>query len=126
MNVETMDPAMKAKWVAALRSGEFKQCNGNWERVLDSGEHQYCCVTVLFKVAGLSTDQQSPREVAAQLGIPDSFTPSEVASPIGSLQHFIDMNDKHKFTFVEIADHIETPGPLPIPAAPAVADRIAA
>lgn len=109
MNVETMDPAMKAKWVAALRSGEFKQCNGNWERILDSGERQYCCVTVLFQVAGLSTDQQSPREAAAQLGIPDLI---QEAPDVGSLQYFIDMNDKHKFTFIEIADRIEAFQPV--------------
>lgn len=43
-----MDAALKAKWTAALRSGEFKQGKGQ----LKNGD-AYCCLGVLCVVAAL-------------------------------------------------------------------------
>lgn len=42
-----MKPAMKDKWVKALRSGKFEQCNS----VLHDGKTGYCCLGVLRHVA---------------------------------------------------------------------------
>ena len=42
-----MDQETKAKWVAALRSGEYQQCS----RTLHDGKG-YCCLGVLCKVTG--------------------------------------------------------------------------
>jgi hypothetical protein len=44
-----MDADLKAKWVEALRSGEFKQAQGTLH---DAKHDSYCCLGVLCKVAG--------------------------------------------------------------------------
>lgn len=43
-----MDPALKAKWVSALRSGDYLQARGT---LFDGKGH--CCLGVLCKVVGL-------------------------------------------------------------------------
>jgi len=44
-----MDVQLKAKWIAALRSGEFKQAQGELH---DARNDSYCCLGVLCKVVG--------------------------------------------------------------------------
>ena len=44
-----MDAQLKAKWVEALRSGEFKQAQG---MLHDTKTDSYCCLGVLCKVVG--------------------------------------------------------------------------
>ena len=45
-----MDTAIKTKWLAALRSGEYKQARGSLEEVQD-GESCFCCLGVLCDLA---------------------------------------------------------------------------
>ena len=42
-----MNPEWKAKWLTALRSGEYKQCQGRLRHTDFNGEHSYCCLGVL-------------------------------------------------------------------------------
>lgn len=42
-----MKPEVKEKWIAALRSGEYRQARG----VLNDGQGGYCCLGVLCEVA---------------------------------------------------------------------------
>lgn len=44
-----MDAQLKAKWVEALRSGEFKQGQG---RLHNTENDSYCCLGVLCKLSG--------------------------------------------------------------------------
>lgn len=44
-----MDPEIKAKWVAALRSGEYKQC----KFFLEDVQGRNCCIGVLCRVQGV-------------------------------------------------------------------------
>lgn len=44
-----MDANLKAKWVEALRSGDFKQAQ---TELHNSASDSYCCLGVLCKVAG--------------------------------------------------------------------------
>lgn len=44
-----MDAELKAKWIAALRSGEFKQAQSELH---NAESDSYCCLGVLCKVAG--------------------------------------------------------------------------
>lgn len=44
-----MDIQLKAKWIAALRSGEFKQAQGELH---DARNDSYCCLGVLCKAVG--------------------------------------------------------------------------
>jgi hypothetical protein len=59
-----MEPGIKAQWLSALRSGEYKQGQGKLAKVAESGEKQYCCLGVLCdiairnKVPGLSAEQR--------------------------------------------------------------------
>lgn len=43
---------LKAKWVKALRSGEYKQGHGSLCRRADDGSYSFCCLGVLEDVAG--------------------------------------------------------------------------
>lgn len=94
-----MDKELKAKWIAALRSGEYKQCTQD----LCNGE-AYCCLGVLHRIVygkdpgsawyGYSSDSEESGAIVKR-ELPDGVR--------GSL---IDMNDGGK-TFPEIADYIE-------------------
>jgi hypothetical protein len=46
---ERVDPEIKAKWLEALRSGEYPQTTGALQRVADYGDSPkgYCCLGVL-------------------------------------------------------------------------------
>jgi hypothetical protein len=44
---QKINPEVKAKWVAALRSGEYKQCKGR----LHSPDGGFCCLGVLSDIA---------------------------------------------------------------------------
>lgn len=46
----SMNPEIKALWVAALRSGEYEQCQGALTRVDRMGGESYCCLGVLSKL----------------------------------------------------------------------------
>ena len=45
-----MDAKLKEKWVAALRSGKYKQGVGSLKRKSDTGEEQFCCLGVLCDI----------------------------------------------------------------------------
>lgn len=45
-----MDPTLKAEWLTALRSGEYKQVEGYLKREREDGEVGYCCLGVLCDV----------------------------------------------------------------------------
>jgi hypothetical protein len=47
MKSEPMNPVVKAKWLEALRSGEYKQATG----VLRTSADGYCCLGVLSQLA---------------------------------------------------------------------------
>lgn len=91
-----MNAKLKAKWVAALRSGEYKQCR----QVLHSiATDSFCCMGVLAVVSGEITDRAKLAdgvfEWATLCGM-DSDDSTDLAS----------MNDAGK-SFDDIANHIE-------------------
>lgn len=45
--IKKIDPEVKAQWVAALRSGDYKQGDGYLCMVDDRGRERYCCLGVL-------------------------------------------------------------------------------
>ena len=51
MEPAKMDPELKARWVAALRSGRYKQGIGALCYVGNSGERRFCCLGVLADIA---------------------------------------------------------------------------
>ena len=87
-----MDAELKQKWVAALRSGEYKQC----QRVLHDGVG-YCCIGVLEAISGLA-----PEKNAVMIG-------EGIVDRIGGVNYksaLVSLNDNGK-SFSEIADYIE-------------------
>jgi hypothetical protein len=46
-----MKKALKAKWVAALRSGKFTQGTGEMRSTNSDGGYSYCCLGVLCAIS---------------------------------------------------------------------------
>lgn len=119
-----MKPEIKAKWVAALRSGEYKQDIGQ----LRTGTGM-CCLGVLCDVRdkedgierwGLVTkpDARSwymyegsevfPSDYTCEWsGFPDSSTVPGLKDREGGRVHLTALNDDYSLTFSQIADVIE-------------------
>lgn len=115
-----MNPEVKKKWLDALRSGKYKQGKDQLKQEQD-GDCAYCCLGVLcdlfVKEMNISWDNQilkydlfMPTEHVrewAGVSFNSAFT---VKTEIdGSMQDVrLDvLNDKHNYTFEQIADLIE-------------------
>jgi hypothetical protein len=46
-----MKKGLKARWVAALRSGKYKQCKDGRLDLLEEGVVSYCCLGVLCEIS---------------------------------------------------------------------------
>lgn len=96
-----MDKELKAKWVAALRSGSYQQTVGRMGLHADDKSF-YCCLGVLACLTGTSSDRLTPS--AGQLedwGLQDDERLM--------LERMNDGNDSmRRHSFAEIADYIET------------------
>lgn len=104
-----LDPEVKEKWLAALRSGEYEQGDG---QLCYNGK--FCCLGVLNDVLDLGYPEgygyltDAPRatrdrfkgKYGIDLGVGALILPEDIQS---ELAH---MND-HGRTFAEIADYIE-------------------
>lgn len=107
-----LPPKFKAKWLKALRSGEFEQ---GTRRLHKDGK--YCCIGVACKVAGYSDDRigdygtvDDDSNLAKVPNVLNSNRSPNVANnPLlrtvtGTL---INLNDSQDKTFNEIADWVE-------------------
>ena len=115
MQYEKLDPDFKQKWVKALRSGEYKQGNGN---LYKSDENCFCCLGVACLIAGESLDALDFEELISPELFQNNNIPEylkcdylEKDSPVRKL---VDMNDganefkDNKQSFEQIADWIDT------------------
>jgi hypothetical protein len=104
MESQKLDPEFKAKWIAALRSGEYKQGN---EILFDEELNTHCCLGVACRVAGVDplkgdgfikfdTDGAVPEILTGDTGIPEKLAYMNDGL-YGETQH----------SFLEIADWIE-------------------
>jgi hypothetical protein len=94
-----MDAELKAKWIAALRGGEFKQTTG-WLK----DERGYCCLGVLCVVKGIELGSDGrPRHLPEWDGNFFNLHPEVPKHEITALWH---MNDS-SHDFKQIADYIE-------------------
>ena len=99
----------KRKWVAALRSGEFKQ-GRSWLRSQVDGEDRFCCLGVACEVFGMryrsgcygASDVALPRKLQRRLGL--SYDPQVMVD--GSRIGLATLNDTG-WSFAKIADLIE-------------------
>ena len=103
------------KWVAALRSGQYKQGDSC---LYMRGVERYCCLGVACEISGVVRHAQDPgfyfdpdnisdiacnylpKAVQAWLGV-------EEQNPIIGGQYATTLNDQQEKTFLQIADLIE-------------------
>lgn len=90
-----MDKKLKAKWVAALRSGKYEQTT----HIYESGG-KYCCLGVLVCVATGDKRRKEPTCEKWWNSLPEKKAPRYC-------ERLIRMNDEGD-SFLKIADYIET------------------
>ncbi len=121
-----MDPHIKARWVAALRSGNYIQGEGRLKQRRDHEKSKYCCLGVLCEIAVQDGVIKPPEKIEDE-GFPGSAYKYEgdkfslgprvqewagiesnpaVKDPNGHWSSLADMNDDGA-SFEEIADVIE-------------------
>lgn len=100
-----LDPEFKAKWVAALRSGEYKQ-----GRMSLRNRDGYCCLGVACLVAGVDDTEIEEydefivsRHAARRPVLHPLMGDGEYPIPANLSK----MNDSENKTFIDIADYIE-------------------
>lgn len=98
-----MDPVLKAKWVAALRSGKHEQ--GHNQMIDQNGG--MCCLAVLRHVVDPedrcsrnNANQMPTHELLAEVGLAEDDAINLATRNDGN-------GGYHQHTFIEIADHIE-------------------
>lgn len=95
----------KEKWVAALRSGEYKQVT---EVMYDESECGYCCLGVGAALCGISDDDM--KNVGEPYDLEVDYENMPIA-PVFNSGHIcsilIKMNDHEGKSFDTIADYIE-------------------
>ena len=107
------------RWIAALRSGKYKQTRRQLrETKASANEFSFCCLGVLCdlhsKETGTQWDDEANEYLGADLGLPEEVmvwagTPNEgvLATPVAGAKHLASLNDINMFTFAQIADVIE-------------------
>ncbi len=108
----------KTKWLAALRSGEYKQGQRKLCITTDTGEKFYCCLGVAYRVVKGVDPPAIPYinpDLIDTAGLPDiivgSGSEGGINSDTASIRYKLtNMNDDDfhkKSSFSEIADYIE-------------------
>lgn len=125
-----MNREVKAKWIAALRSGKYQQGRHRLVRKEGSG-YSYCCLGVLCEVMGAtrmnanddlllfgykdtSDEGTIPRALAREVGLDTNpivtvkaFLPKNALSAYDANMTLAALNDSGRYNFNEIADIIE-------------------
>jgi hypothetical protein len=114
-----MDAVVKEKWVAALRSGEYKQTKGELVKVSGDGSQSYCCLGVLCDLAVKEGVISESLFVDGYLATPgpevvkwagmESKNPEVSTSVVDGFLHpsVAEVNDFSEVGFAGIADLIE-------------------
>lgn len=93
----------KEKWVAALRSGEYKQGTG----YLKNG-NCYCCLGVACVISGIPIEPKQ-RFIYTADGIPELIQGiNGVADDLSRMNDGNQMQNARPLSFAEIANYIET------------------
>jgi hypothetical protein len=108
MSYAKLNPELKARWVAALRSSEYKQ--GRY--LLRNDENEFCCLGVLCDTYDSSRwvlENMYRHEYAYMSN--DCVVPHEIKKAINfdvcAESALIGMNDKKFYDFAQIADWVE-------------------
>lgn len=93
-----MDAKIKADWIAALRSGEWKQARGQLHK-----DGAYCCLGVLCEVAGIAHNDMDCLSDPVR-GYGPLYVMLGGRDRVDTLTN---KNDFERAPFAEIADWIE-------------------
>lgn len=99
-----MDAEVKAKWVEALRSGDYQQKqHGMFARW---GDKRYCCLGVLCTLQDPSIEERlrSDSDLGGNAVPPLRLRAGLTDEEINIL---VDANDTHDWTFEDIAAYVE-------------------
>jgi hypothetical protein len=102
--MKKMNPVWKRRWVKALRSGEYKQGQGQL-RAGRGADAQYCCLGVLCAITGKryrGTGGMLPDNVMKLVGLTDD---DPIIGPKGRSATLL--NDACRLSFKQIARLIE-------------------
>ena len=112
METKKLPKIFKAKWIKALRSGEYKKGTG---QLYDKNDNTYCCLGIACHVVGCDEylKRAGTRGFAvigkrAVINVPDILKGS--ISDGNLVEHLVDMNDGHRNkakSFKQIANWIE-------------------
>lgn len=106
-----MDQQMKAKWVAALRSGEYKQTTRKLREVYEDGSVGFCCLGVLCDLSGMGRWEGSLYHDEGDHVLAGGNRLWELGTRYGLKRgEAVDLayhNDIDKWSFDQIADYIE-------------------
>ena len=112
LNFQPMNPSIKNKWIAALRSGKFKQgheqlmipkgCKG-WAAEPVNKNDRFCCLGVLHCV--VNNTQRVVR--GPERGFPSSRTQERANLDRGAMDVLASLNDQFRWSFKRIANWIQ-------------------
>jgi hypothetical protein len=107
-----MNSEIKQKWVAALRSGNYKQ---GTSFLRDAGDY-FCCLGVLCDIEQVPC-KSTEEDYAFEYKFEDARTSLYSTLSVGfsnkmglssnNLDDLVDLNDNKRLSFSEIADYIE-------------------
>ncbi len=95
---------LKRKWIAALRSGDYKQTIGTLVEQDGNNGYKYCCLGVACKVAW---SKPLLSDILGQGTIPARVEITPILKKGEAMDRLIDLNDTKKWSFKKIATWIE-------------------
>lgn len=117
-----MNPEIKSRWIAALRSGDYVQTTGRLRRGTDTGP-QFCCLGVLCELAVQADVVRVTDDGTDRYTDPDDDMPRKTSLPLAVLRwagitnrmphvtlngtSLVQLNDVERLSFDGIADVIE-------------------
>lgn len=104
-----LNKTFKKKWLAALRSGKYKQTNGTLKKSLPNKKVGYCCIGVACKI--LNVDFKKLHRVTTSCPLLKKndqriLEEKNVGLTVDECRHLSSMNDFGE-SFAQIADYIE-------------------
>lgn len=107
MYINTAITERRKTWIAALRSGKYKQGRG----LLRPSEDTYCCLGVACKCQGIEVDEEIPGYDGYTIESGTDYENRTFALNLGLnpflIQELVEMNDIEEASFDEIADFLE-------------------
>lgn len=115
-----MDPEVKAEWLAALRSGNYRQGRGYLRRNLGDGNEGFCCLGIVCDLYAKANPEEGKWEISSgrhgsmfYAGADNAATdlPNEVQDwaklRSDSVRSYLARQNDGGYSFLDIANWIE-------------------